>query len=714
MEREELQRRKELILSLMSDKIYSPMKIKEMAIILGVEKQDRQGLLDILEELIKERKIQLSSKGKYSLVKDKELEGVYMANQRGFGFVRVEGIEEDFFIPEGRQKDALHGDNVIIVTDESKIGKRTQAYVKEVTKHVNTQIIGILKKSKSFGFVVPDNRKILKDIFIPKEKIKDIKNNSKVLVNIYDFGNINKKPEGEIMEVLGVVGEKGVDILSILKSYSLEEEFNEQVQKELELIPDSVEEKETVGRRDLRNIQTVTIDGADAKDLDDAISLSYDGVWHLGVHIADVSHYVKENSALDTEALKRGTSVYLVDRVIPMLPKKLSNGICSLNEKVDRLSLSCLIDIDDEGKIINHEIVESVINVDRRMTYEVVNSILTEEASEYIDSYKEFLVLFNNMKELSALIRKKRDDRGAINFDLPESKVILDDKGRAADIKPYDRNVATRIIEDFMLIANETVAEDYFWQEIPFLYRIHEKPEDEKMKKLSIFINNFGYTMRNKGNEFHPKEIQKLLRKLEGSPEEALISRIVLKNMQKARYQTENIGHFGLAAKYYSHFTSPIRRYPDLQIHRIIKENIKNGISDLRFERYNKILDEVAKQSSDREKIAWEAERESVKYKKCEYMLRHIGDIYEGVISSVTEYGVYVELPNTVEGFIRISDFDDDYYRFNKDGFELIGDITNKRYRLGESIRIRVFDVDKMNKTIDFIPVKNMQEIDGD
>ncbi len=453
---------------------------------------------------------------------------------------------------------------------------------------------------------------------------------------------------------------------------------------------------------DLRGWQMVTIDGEDAKDLDDAVSLTKEGGhYRLGVHIADVTNYVQENSALDREALKRGTSVYLADRVIPMLPHKLSNGICSLNAGEDRLALSCIMTVNAKGEVIDSEIAETVIRVDARMSYTSVAKILTGQDPEEAEKYQELTPMFERMAELSGILRERRHQRGSIDFDFPETKLLLDEDGRPVDIKPYERNVATKIIEDFMLLANETVAEEYYWRELPFLYRTHETPDDDKMKKLSTLINNFGYHIH-VGNEVRPKEVQKLLGKAEGTPEEAMISRLALRSMKQAKYTWENTGHFGLAAKYYTHFTSPIRRYPDLQIHRIIKENIRGRMTEERIAHYEKILPDVAMQSSTMERRAEEAERETVKLKKVEYMEERIGQEFEGVISGITKWGAYVELPNTIEGLVHVANMTDDHYEYCEDRYELAGEHTGNVYKLGQEVKVRVLDADKIQRTIDF------------
>lgn len=712
MTEELLKQRKEMLVQLVHDKTYVPMKLKELAMLLSVPKEQRDELKEVLDILIAEGKIGISKKGKYGKAEEFALAGTFSGHAKGFGFVTIEGREQDVFIPADKTKGAMDGDKVQIVIEGEARGKRAEGAVLRILEHANKTVIGFYQKNKNFGFVLPDNQKLGQDIFIPQGKDMGAVTGHKVIVRITDFGDDRKKPEGVITEILGHVNDPGVDILSIIKAYGLPESFPDEVMIQVAGIPDEVEEEEKKNRLDLRHLQTVTIDGEDAKDLDDAISISKENDDHytLGVHIADVSHYVTENSPLDKEALKRGTSVYLVDRVIPMLPHKLSNGICSLNAGTDRLALSCLMEIDGKGNVIGHRIAETLIQVDRRMTYTAVNAIVTDRDPDVMEEYKDFVPMFDLMKELADILRERRKKRGSIDFDFPESKIILDEKGRPVDIKPYERNAATKIIEDFMLMANETIAEDYFWQELPFLYRTHDYPDPEKMKRLGTFINNFGYTIRTQNGEVHPKELQKLLDKIEGTPEEALISRLTLRSMKQAKYTTVCTGHFGLAANYYTHFTSPIRRYPDLQIHRIIKENLRRGLSDRRFAHYDSILPEVAVQCSSMERRADEAERETDKLKKCEYMSKRIGKEYDGVISGVTNWGLYVELPNTVEGLIRVNDLTGDYFVFDEEHMELMGEMTRKSYKLGQKIRVQVADTDKLTRTIDFIPAKWQEE----
>lgn len=703
MEKELLQQRKETIYQFICDELYVPMKAKEIAAVLSVPKEMRKELQEVLDELLAEGRIEVSVKGKYKKSEGKYLVGTFTAHPRGFGFVSIEGEDADIFIPEKAVNGVFHMDTVQVEVVSETSGKRREGKIIKILERGVVQIVCTYEKSKTFGFAVPDNPKFGSDIFIPQERSKGAVSGHKVVVEITDYGKEGKKPEGKVVEILGHINDPGTDILSIVRAYNLSVEFSERILKQVENVSNEVSTADMAGRMDLRDWQTVTIDGEDAKDLDDAITLTREGEYYqLGVHIADVTNYVQEHSALDVEALKRGTSVYLVDRVIPMLPHKLSNGICSLNAGENRLALSCIMTIDKKGNVIDHNIAETVIKVDRRMSYTSVKKILEDQDEAEIREYEELVPMFERMEELAAILRKKRMSRGSIDFDFPETKIILDEQGRPVEIKPYERNVATKIIEDFMLIANETVAQDYFWQELPFVYRTHENPDTEKIKKLSTFINNFGYTMKIGQDEIHPKELQKLLTKIDGTPEEALISRLTLRSMKQAKYATVSTGHFGLATPYYCHFTSPIRRYPDLQIHRIIKDNLRGRMNAKRIAHYEKILPEVAKHSSETERVADEAERETEKLKKVEYMSGHIGEIFTGVISGVTEYGFYVELPNTIEGMVHVTTLTDDYFHYSADAYELVGEVTNIHYKLGQKVSVMVMETDKIMRTIDF------------
>lgn len=697
------EKRKKIIYEFICDEFYVPMKLKELAILLQVPKDQRNELKKVLDSLEAEGKVHVSSKGKYSKGEAKRLVGTFTSHARGFGFVTIEGEAEDIFISEDDMNGAFHNDQVEVVIKAAPAGKRKEGKITKVLSHGTTTLVGYFEKSKNFGFVRPDNQRFVKDIFIPLERSKGAVTGHKVVVELTKYGGDNKKPEGKVIEIIGHVNDPGTDIMSIVKGYDLPTSFPEKVLNQAERVAKDVSTADMAGRMDLRDWQMVTIDGEDAKDLDDAISISKDGNnYILGVHIADVTNYVQENSALDREAVKRGTSVYLVDRVIPMLPHTLSNGICSLNAGVDRLALSCIMTINEKGAVIDHTIAETVVRIDERMSYTSVKKILEEKDEAETTRYKELVPMFELMAELSGILREKRRQRGSIDFDFPETKMILDENGRPIDIKPYDRNVATKIIEDFMLLANETVAEDYFWQEIPFVYRTHESPDEDKVKKLATFINNFGHSLHISNKEVRPKEIQKLLAKVEGTAEEALISRLALRSMKQAKYTPENTGHFGLAASYYCHFTSPIRRYPDLQIHRIIKENLRGRMNDDRRAHYDAILTEVAKKSSERERLAEEAERETIKLKKVEYMAERIGEVFEGVISSITKWGVYVELPNTIEGLIHVTNMYDDHYNYIEDTYEMVGEHTGKTYKLGQTVEVRVIGANRLERTIDF------------
>lgn len=755
MSKKDMDRRKKFILELMGDPIYQPMRLREISSLLRLSKEEKRELYDVLDELCEEGKVSVDRKGRYEKVKGKwkkkkddryyddrreeygseygrkkkdknkkdknkkeqpegiQAEGTFIGHPKGFGFVEIEGQDEDIFIPESDTGTAMHQDKVrIIIRDDKKEGKRQEGVVVKVLERGMPEIVGTYQLNRDFGFVISDNPKFSKDIFIPRKEAAGIKNGDKVIAVITDYGSGNKNPEGKIKENLGNIRTPGTDILAIVKSFGIPSEFPEKVMKQAQRVPDHVLDADRDGRLDLRHLQTVTIDGEDAKDLDDAISLTKEGdIYHLGVHIADVSNYVQYNSALDREALKRGTSVYLADRVVPMLPERLSNGICSLNQGEDRLALSCLMDINEKGKVVSHQIAETVINVDERMCYTDVKNILEDTDEEAKKRYDALIPMFFMMKELSGILRNSRHHRGSIDFDFPESKIILNAAGKAIDVKPYEANVATKIIEDFMLMANETVAQEYCTEEIPFVYRTHDNPDPEKVESLLTLLHNQGVKIQKAKEEITPKEIQQIIESIEGLPNEAMISRLVLRSMKQAKYTTECSGHFGLAAKYYCHFTSPIRRYPDLQIHRIIKDNLRGRLMrEGRTEHYAEILDEVARQSSVCERRADEAERESDKLKKAEYMSYHLGEEFEGIISGVTGWGLYVELLNTVEGLVHVNTLRDDYYVFDQESYELRGEMTKKVYKLGDKVRVRVADADKMLKTVDFELVSDIRD----
>lgn len=724
---QQVKKRKKIIYEIMCCKEYQPMRAKELAVLLQIPAGKREELHKILDMLLEEGKISINKRGRYEAVrnstvkKEKEIEigkkqvkterkkgqyytGTFISHPRGFGFLEIPEEEEDIFIPEESVGTALHGDTVqIIVKKDGKDGKRCEGEVVKVLERGTREVVGTYQQCDGFGFVVTDNQRFLKDVFIPAGKSLTAEDGDKVLAEIKDHGNKRRSPEGKIIEILGKPGECGVDVLCVAKSYELPMEFPEKVAKQAERIKETLNEGDFYGREDLRDVVMVTIDGEDAKDLDDAVSLTKDEeFYHLGVHIADVSNYVQYNSALDKEALKRGTSVYLADRVIPMLPKKLSNGICSLNAGEDRLALSCLMDIDKKGRVVSHRIVESVIHVKERMSYTDVKKILLQEDEELAKRYEELLPMFFQMKELSELLRNRRKKRGAIDFDFPESKLVLDERGKVIDIYPYEQNIATRLIEDFMLAANETVAEEYCMLGLPFVYRTHENPDMEKMETVLEMVHQAGIKVKKGKETITPKEIQKILKELEGMECEPFFARLILRSMKQAKYTVEDTGHFGLAAKYYCHFTSPIRRYPDLQIHRIIKETLRGKMTEAKMQHYRGILEEVARQSSAMERRAEEVERETIKMKKAEYMKQHIGEAFEGTVSGVTEWGFYVELDNTVEGLVHVNSLTDDYYSFDKDRYCLVGDMTGRIYTMGQRVKVWVENADENTKTVDF------------
>ena len=703
---EELSRIRHKLFSFICDDIYVPMKAKELEHLLDVPADKKEIFERALDDLVAMRKIEVNEQGRYRKSTAAPMEGTFIANAKGFGFVTVEGQDEDYFVPRDYVGGAFHGDlvQISIVKRGDDQGHRAEAKVTRILSRGITSLVGSFELSRqgTFGFVEPDLRKIPGDIFIPASQTKNAITGDKVLVSITDYGAKDKGPEGAVTEIIGHKGDRGVDVLSTLRAYEIPMDFPEPVLEEADRLAIPVPKEEIARRRDLRKIPMVTIDGEDSKDLDDAVSLEREGDGYLlGVHIADVSHYVRENSALDKEALKRGTSVYVVDRVVPMLPTALSNGMCSLNEGEDRLTLSCLMHLNSLGQVVDYEILESVVNIDRRMTYTKVQAVLDEDPKALRD-YDDFADTFRLMLELSEKIRAIRTARGAIDFDFPETDIILDENGRAVDLRQHPRNQATMLIEDFMLSANESVAREFARREIPFLYRTHDKPDAERLRNLKTYLGALGYVMHSDPQRIRPIEIQNIMTQIAGKPEEKTISTIVLRSMQQAKYTTDSIGHFGLAAKYYCHFTSPIRRYPDLIIHRIIKENLAGKFSPERAAHYEDIMPTVAVETSRLERRAVEIERDVDRMKKVEYMEGHVGETYDGCVSGVTGWGLYVELPNSVEGLIPVSTLTDDYYEFSEDTYELIGERFHRHFKLGQSVRVLVSSVDARASTIDF------------
>lgn len=703
-----LKERKERILAYMESEGYVPIKRRDMRAMLSVPQEDREKFENLINELIAEGRVFETKKGKLASPKDLQMAtGTFIGHARGFGFVTPDAGGEDIFIPASETMGAMQKDRVLYkVLHKAEKGKKADGVIVRILERGQQRIVGTFEAdSKGYGFVVADDKKIAKDIFISGENTKGAVTGHKVVVEITDYGEDRRNPEGRVIEILGHINDPGVDILSVIRRYELAVEFPEEVYAEIEHLGTEVAEADKKGREDLRDLLTITIDGADAKDLDDAVSLKRlgNGNFELGVHIADVSHYVRENTALDKEAYARGTSVYLVDRVIPMLPHKLSNGICSLNPHVDRLALSCLMEVNGRGEVVSHRILESVINSDYRMTYTAVREILEDGAPALLEQYAEILPMLEDMEELRQILGEKRRKRGSVNFDLPESKIILDENGKPIDIKPYEKSIATNMIEEFMLVCNETIAENSFWQEMPFMYRSHQEPDEDKLEKMEQFLRGFGYYLRKKDGEIHPRELQKVLQKAEETDEERIITRMVLRSMMQARYTAENGGHFGLAAKYYCHFTSPIRRYPDLEIHRMIKKMLHGELDEKASAYYRRKMPDWAKHCSKQERVAEDAERDTDALKKVEFMEDKVGQIYEGIISGVTNWGIYVELPNTIEGMVALSQMDDDYYEFDEKKMLVFGKRTKKSYRLGDKVVVSVAKVDRMMGTIDFV-----------
>ena len=643
------------------------------------------------------------------------IEGIFRRHERGFGFVVVEDQEDDIYIAKEDSKDAFSGDRVLVKLKKKSNGARQEGIILKVIEHKKDTLVGTFQKNKNFGFVIPDDKKLCRDIFISKKNFGKARNNHKVLVQITKYPQKGKKAEGKILEVIGNVNEAGIDMLSLIKDYDLPYRFPKDVVKEAQKFGDKINPNDIAGRVDLRGKYDIfTIDGEDAKDLDDAVCVQKleNGNYKLDVHIADVSHYVQENTLLDKEALLRGTSIYMLNRVIPMLPRELSNGICSLNEGQDRYTLSVSMEIDSKGKIISSEVFKGIINVTRRMSYKDVQAILDNSNEEVVAKYKEYISDFKLMEELAKILKEKRLAKGYLNLDIPESKIILDQDGYAIDVCKYETTFANEIIEQFMLAANETIAEKFYWLKAPFIYRVHEEPDIEKVNELNKLLFNFGYKIHVKEGKIYPAEFSKILKEVEGKPEEKIVSNMILRTLKVAVYDSENKGHFGIASKYYCHFTSPIRRYPDLFIHRIISKYLKNDytMSEKQVEFYNKVAESDAKQSSDREKIATQVERDSVDIKKAEFMSKKIGEQYEGIISGVTQFGVFVELENTVEGLIRFENLGDEYYEYDADHKILIGERSKETFKIGDKINIEVIYANKQEKRISFKRIPEIEQ----
>ena len=701
-----LEEQQQKILDLMKDDDYVPMKAKELAMIMRVPKNEYGDFLEVLGNLELEMKIQKNRKNRYRLVEKTYYDGIYRKNQKGFGFVRLEDQEDEIYISKENSLNALNGDRVLIeILEESNKVKSAEGKVVRILKHEKDTVVGIFQNNKSFGFVVPDDRSFGTDIFISKKNFGKARDNHKVLVKITKYPQNGKNAEGKIIEVLGNVNEAGVDMLSLIKEYNLPSTFPEEVVQEAKKFGDTIDEKDIPNRVDFRDKEIFTIDGEDAKDLDDAVRVEKldNGNYKLEVHIADVSYYVKENSLLDREALIRGTSIYMLGRVIPMLPRELSNGLCSLNEGEDRYTLSCIMEIDQKGNVVSGEVVKGIIKVTKRMSYNDVQAILDGNET-VINHYKPYIQQFKNMEELAIILKNRRMEQGYLNLDIPESKIGLDIDGKVVSVGKYETSFANEIIEQFMLSANETIAEKFYWLQAPFIYRVHEKPDIEKIQELNKFLINFGLKIKANKDNIYPKEFAKILEETKGKEEEKVVSNLVLRTLKLARYEAENKGHFGIASKYYCHFTSPIRRYPDLFIHRVISKYLEENydVKENWIEEHQKQAEDRAKQSSEREKIATKVEREAEDLKKAEYMESRIGEEYEGIVSSITSFGMFVELENTIQGLIRFDDLGDEYFIYDEDRKQLIGEHSNKVYKIGDKVKIRVKKASKILRQIDF------------
>ena len=709
---EELRQR---LLGLVSDEAYNPLKKEELAMIFDIHHTEIPMFYNMLEEMVDEGVLMKTKKGKFASPKNMGyFVGKLVSHRKGFGFVESdEEYKQDLFIPAENLNGAMHNDRVmaeIVVpaTDE----KRAEGVIVKIIERAITDVVGTFQDSKNFGFVVPDNKKFNKDIFIPKKFFNGAKENDKVVCRITQWPVEDRKPEGKVIEVLGQKGDRYVEIASVIREHGLPEEFPKKVLDEAEKVAVEIPQEEIDRRLDIRDLKTFTIDGEDAKDLDDAISIEKldNGNYKLGVHIADVTHYVKEKSKLDKEALKRATSVYLVDKVIPMLPKTLSNGVCSLNPFEDKLTLSIFMEIDHKGDVVKYDIKETVINSKARMTYTEVSDILEKDDEKLKKTFANLVEEFHNAEDLARILMRRRSKRGAIDFDFPEAKIILNKDGDVVDIKPYERRISNKIIEEFMLVSNETIAEHFFWLNIPFVYRIHETPASEKIETLNKFISTFGYLIKGEMDNVHPKALQSIIKDIHGKTEEKAISTIMLRSLKQARYSPDCVGHFGLAAKYYSHFTSPIRRYPDLQIHRIIKEFLNNKLNSKRQEQLTQIVDYASTQSSERERAAELAERDVHDIYKSRYMADKVGEEYIGIVSSVTSFGLFIELDNTVEGLVRLADMKDDYYIFDEESYTILGERTKKMFKIGDVVKIKVDSVNVDFKEINFELLEKIEE----
>lgn len=696
------------LLAFMREEAYKPLTVQELEEEFQLkDAEEFKELMITLNEMEEKGLIVRTRANRYGVPEKMNLiRGTVVGHARGFAFVEPdEHGFDDVFIPPGELHHAMHGDKVLVRLSPKTSGARQEGTIIRILERGVKEIVGTFTESKNFGFVIPDDKKIANDIFIPKNAANGAVEGHKVVVRLTSYPEERMSAEGEVVKILGHKNDPGVDILSVIHKHHLPLSFPDDVIAQANETPDAISEEEIKNRRDLRDELIITIDGADAKDLDDAVTVTKldNGHYKLGVHIADVSYYVKEGTPIDREAFERGTSVYLVDRVIPMIPHRLSNGICSLNPKVDRLTLSCEMIVDEYGKVIEHDIFQSVIRTTERMTYSDVNKILVDKDEQLRAKYKHIVPMLTVMEELSSILRKKRMRRGAIDFDFKEAKILVDDEGKPYDVVIRERSTAERLIEEFMLLANETVAEHFYWMNVPFIYRVHENPNEEKLRRFLEFITNFGYVVKGTGNHVHPRALQKIIEEVQGKPEEMVISTVMLRSMKQAKYNPESIGHFGLSTEFYTHFTSPIRRYPDLIVHRLIRTYLLEGkIDEKTRAKWAAVLPDIAEHSSKMERRAVDAERETDDLKKAEFMIDKIGEEFDGIISSVTNFGMFVELPNTIEGLVHVSYMTDDYYRFDERHYAMIGERTGNVFRIGDEITVRVVQVNKDERSIDF------------
>ena len=697
--------REERVLAYINNEMKTPLKPEELAVVLDVPQEDMAEFNMLLFALLEDCLIVETKRGKIAPLSTQNLvNGKFIGNERGFGFVET-GDEKDVFISAEHTNGALHGDTVLArVTNESDEGRRAEGEVLKIIKDTEQKIVGRIELVGENAFISPIFKKFGKDFFVRSKNINGAKEGDMVVAQLTVRGNDKKKPEAKVVATIGNVSSPGVDILAVLESQNVRYEFPEEVKEIAKTVPKEIDDWSIAGRLDLRHEQIITIDGDDAKDLDDAVCVKKleNGNYELGVHIADVSHYVAYKNPFDEEAYKRGTSIYLADRVVPMLPEQLSNGICSLNQGVDRLTLSVIMEIDTNGKVVDHKIAESVINSTARMTYSAVTAIL-EGDNEKREKYAHLVDHIEKMNELRKILNKQRNARGSINFDFDEARIVLDENGKPVDVVKRERGISNNIIEEFMLIANETVAEHFFWLNIPFIYRVHEEPNTDSIKEFAKFIAPFGYTIKHSNGVVHPRELAELIKKLAGKKEEIIISGVMLRSLMKAKYSQENAGHFGLSSKYYCHFTSPIRRYPDLAIHRIIKATL-NG--ELNEEKATEFVNKAAKHSSEAELAAVEAERTVEDMKKAEFMQNFLGEVFDATISNVTSFGIFAALENTIEGLIRFADLTDDYYVYDEAHRQITGERTGKVFKPGDSIKIQVARADAMSGKIDFVLYK--------